>query len=156
MGVCVFLVYVPASVFRFRSVSLSLNGISCDEMVSPNSTVAYCGLKFSQSQPLIQTDIVCWMGARARAHALASVSQLLSHSLILSISALKLLNNLLSMHLLLNQSRYDVHAGSRTINNRRIYFFSITKYSLLCISSSTHRYIGFVPLVVCTVYTQNL
>lgn len=40
-----------------------LCGISCDEMVSPISTVTHCGLEFCTKQPLVQTDIVCWMGA---------------------------------------------------------------------------------------------
>lgn len=110
-------------VFSIGSVSLSLCGINCDATVSPISTVAHCGLKFSQSNHSYrQTLFVQW------------VLMFVFHYLSLSLSYLKLLNNLYCSIVeyalvAIAQSIVRmcvVHTGS-TINNRRICFFICTR-----------------------------
>lgn len=109
-------------------------GISCDEMVSPISTVTHCGLEFCTKQPLVQTDIVCWMGALVcfmlsyfslSAPLFLSLSLPISLIFYLSLFTLKLLNNLycsvVEYALVAWINRDDVHAASR-INNRRTCF----------------------------------
>lgn len=109
-------------------------GISCDEMVSPISTVTHCGLEFCTKQPLVQTDIVCWMGALVcfmlsyfslSAPLFLSLSFPISLIFYLSLFTLKLLNNLycsvVEYALVAWINRDDVHAASR-INNRQTCF----------------------------------